>query len=42
VLNRHQARLEIVSVVGKGSRFNVWFPEKRLLLDASVNGQDLL
>jgi two-component system, OmpR family, phosphate regulon sensor histidine kinase PhoR len=36
VLNRHQARLEIVSNVGKGSRFNVWFPEKRLLLKTSV------
>lgn len=31
VLSRHGARLEIVSKVGKGSRFNIWFPEKRLL-----------
>lgn len=36
VLNRHQARLEIVSNVGKGSRFNAWFPAKRLLLQSSV------
>ena len=32
VLSRHQARLEIVSNVRKGSRFNVWFPAKRLIL----------
>ena len=31
VLNRHQARLEIVSDVGKGSRFNIWFPAKCLI-----------
>lgn len=31
VLSRHEARLEIISKVGKGSRFNIWFPEKRLL-----------
>lgn len=31
VLNRHEARLEITSVVGKGSRFTIWFPAKRLL-----------
>jgi len=31
VLNRHEARLEITSTVGKGSRFTVWFPAKRLL-----------
>ncbi|SFP58922.1 PAS/PAC sensor signal transduction histidine kinase [Nitrosomonas cryotolerans] len=32
IANRHQARLEIVSRVGKGSRFNIWFPVKRLIL----------
>ena len=31
VLSRHEARLEIISKVGKGSRFNIWFPEKRLI-----------
>lgn len=31
VLNRHEARLEIISKVGKGSRFNIWFPAKRLV-----------
>ena len=31
VLNRHQARLEISSQVGKGSRFTIWFPAKRLI-----------
>lgn len=31
VLNRHQARLEITSQVGKGSRFTIWFPAKRLI-----------
>ena len=31
VLNRHEARLEIASEVGKGSRFTIWFPAKRLL-----------
>lgn len=31
VLNRHQARLEIISRAGKGSRFNIWFPAKRLI-----------
>lgn len=31
VLNRHQARLEIASQVGKGSRFTIWFPAKRLI-----------
>ncbi|GJL72987.1 MAG: phosphate regulon sensor protein PhoR [Nitrosomonas sp.] len=36
VLNRHQARLEVISNVDKGSRFNVWFPAKRLLLQSSV------
>ena len=32
VLSRHEARLEITSQVGKGSRFNIWFPAKRLVL----------
>jgi two-component system phosphate regulon sensor histidine kinase PhoR len=36
VLNRHQARLEIVSNLDKGSRFNVWFPAKRVLLQSSA------
>ncbi|SEQ17592.1 phosphate regulon sensor histidine kinase PhoR [Nitrosomonas ureae] len=31
VLNRHEARLEVISKVGKGSRFNIWFPAKRLV-----------
>ncbi|SFE09495.1 phosphate regulon sensor histidine kinase PhoR [Nitrosomonas sp. Nm166] len=31
VLSRHEARLEIISQVGKGSRFNIWFPAKRLI-----------
>lgn len=31
VLNRHEARLEITSAMGKGSRFTIWFPAKRLL-----------
>ena len=31
VLSRHEARLEITSQVGKGSRFNIWFPGKRLI-----------
>lgn len=31
VLNRHQARLEIVSEPGKGSRFSAWFPARRLV-----------
>jgi len=31
VLGRHQARLEIISKVGKGSRFNIWFPAKRMI-----------
>mgnify|MGYP003673295378 CR=1 FL=1 len=31
VLSRHQARLEIISETGKGSRFNIWFPAKRLV-----------
>jgi two-component system phosphate regulon sensor histidine kinase PhoR len=31
VLNRHEARLEITSAMGKGSRFTVWFPAKRLV-----------
>jgi two-component system, OmpR family, phosphate regulon sensor histidine kinase PhoR len=32
VLNRHQARLEISSQTGKGSRFSAWFPENRLVV----------
>lgn len=32
VLGRHQARMEIVSEIGKGSIFKVWFPAKRLIL----------
>lgn len=35
VLNRHQARLEIISNLGKGSRFNVWFPAERLILKST-------
>lgn len=31
VLNRHQARLEITSEPGKGSRFSAWFPARRLV-----------
>jgi len=31
VLNRHEARLEITSQVGKGSRFTIWFPAKLLV-----------
>ncbi|AEJ02033.1 PAS/PAC sensor signal transduction histidine kinase [Nitrosomonas sp. Is79A3] len=31
VLSRHQARMEITSQVGKGSRFTIWFPAKRLI-----------
>lgn len=31
VLNRHQARLGIISHVGRGSRFTIWFPAKRLV-----------
>ena len=31
VLNRHEARLEITSQVGKGSCFTIWFPAKRLV-----------
>jgi two-component system phosphate regulon sensor histidine kinase PhoR len=36
VLNRHQARLEVISNVEKGSRFNVWFPNKRLIFKSTV------
>lgn len=32
VLNRHQAHLEIVSELGKGSRFSAWFPANRSIL----------
>lgn len=31
VLTRHQARLEITSEPGKGSRFSVWFPSHRVI-----------
>ncbi|SDW06256.1 phosphate regulon sensor histidine kinase PhoR [Nitrosomonas communis] len=31
VLNRHQARMEIISEIEKGSIFKVWFPAKRLI-----------
>jgi len=31
VLSRHQARLEITSQVGKGSRFTIWFPARRFI-----------
>ncbi|MEQ1816651.1 MAG: phosphate regulon sensor histidine kinase PhoR [Nitrosomonas sp.] len=31
VVSRHQARLEITSQVGKGSRFTIWFPARRLV-----------
>ena len=31
VLGRHEARLEVISQVGKGSRFTIWFPAKRLI-----------
>ena len=31
VLTRHQARLEITSELGKGSRFSVWFPSHRVI-----------
>ena len=31
VLSRHEARLEIISEVGKGSRFNIWFPANKLI-----------
>ncbi|MBK7352877.1 MAG: phosphate regulon sensor histidine kinase PhoR [Nitrosomonas sp.] len=30
ILNRHQARMDIISELGKGSTFKVWFPLKRL------------
>jgi two-component system, OmpR family, phosphate regulon sensor histidine kinase PhoR len=35
VLNRHDARLEIISKVGKGSCFNIWFSAKRLIISDS-------
>lgn len=35
VLNRHDARLEITSKVGKCSCFNIWFPAKRLIISDS-------
>lgn len=36
VLNRHQARLEIVSEPGKGSRFSAWFPARRLVMQKDM------
>lgn len=35
VLSRHEARLEITSRVGKGSRFTIWFPANRLIPENS-------
>lgn len=32
ILNRHQARLKIHSIIGKGSEFCIQFPEKRLIV----------
>jgi two-component system phosphate regulon sensor histidine kinase PhoR len=32
ILNRHQARLEIESELGKGSKFSVVFPENRVII----------
>lgn len=32
ILNRHQARMDIISELGKGSTFKVWIPLKRLQL----------
>jgi two-component system phosphate regulon sensor histidine kinase PhoR len=34
VLTRHQARLEITSEPGKGSRFSAWFPSHRIVEQA--------
>lgn len=31
IANRHEARLEITSEVGKGSRFAIWFPAKLMI-----------
>ena len=31
IVNRHDARLEIISQVGKGSRFTIFFPEKHII-----------
>lgn len=31
IANRHEARLEITSEVGKGSRFAIWFPAKLMV-----------
>lgn len=31
IANRHEARLEITSEVGKGSRFSIWFPAKLMV-----------
>lgn len=37
VLNRHEADLEITSEVGKGSRFSIVFPAKRMIYDVQKN-----
>ena len=37
VLNRHEADLEITSEVGKGSRFSIVFPAKRMIYDLQKN-----
>lgn len=39
VLNRHDAHLEITSQVGKGSRFAILFPPKRLISASSTNSE---
>lgn len=31
IANRHEAHLEITSEIGKGSRFAIWFPAKRMI-----------
>lgn len=36
ILNRHQARMDIISELGKGSTFKVWFPLKRLQLTSKI------
>ncbi len=33
ILNRHKARLEVTSTVGKGSTFSIIFPESRVTID---------
>lgn len=40
VLNRHDAHLEITSQVGKGSRFAILFPPKRLISANSINSEN--